>query len=151
MSASAGAGEAGVEPRGKSAAARPGRSLCFAHDPELKAKREAARLNGGLNKRTSRRLDKMSTQSLAKRVERVVGSSVMSAIAGRLQMLEDRARRLHMGEVVTWLKAASEAELAALNEQHWAGLPPGERERTTAWIEGLSDGELARLVAEGIR
>jgi hypothetical protein len=48
----------------RSAAARPGKTLCFAHDPELQAKRQAARVNGGAGKSTSRRLDRLTPAGL---------------------------------------------------------------------------------------
>jgi hypothetical protein len=38
--------------------------FCFAHDPELAEKRRAAYSTGGSNKRTSRRIDKLTPASL---------------------------------------------------------------------------------------
>jgi hypothetical protein len=47
-----------------SAAARPGKALCFAHCPDLQAKRQAARVNGGAGKATARRLDRLTPARL---------------------------------------------------------------------------------------
>jgi hypothetical protein len=59
------------------AAARPGTAFCFAHDPELQARRQAGRFKGGANKATHRRLDKLTPASL-----RPVLDALFTALAG---------------------------------------------------------------------
>jgi hypothetical protein len=54
--------------------ARPGRPFCAFHDPDLQGKREAARVNGGANKATSRRLDKLTPATLHPLLEKFIGA-----------------------------------------------------------------------------
>jgi hypothetical protein len=62
------------------ARARPGRALCFAHDPDLQAQRQVARLSGGKNKSTVKRLDKLTPAGLR---------PVLATLYAALDSLED--------------------------------------------------------------
>ena len=70
-------------------------------------------------------------------------------LLGRLARLE--ASMVPRGLTPEQLEALTDEELDAYAERLSAHLPPAERERTRAWLAGLSDEALEAVIAGGRR
>jgi hypothetical protein len=100
------------------ARALPGRSRCFAHDPDLAGKRRAANAEGGRNKATARRLDKLTPASLRPLLDKYIGA-VDAVEAGELEPKQAAAMAALVGVILKFYEVAEvEARLAALEAQH---------------------------------
>ena len=98
-----------------SAKARPGRPFCFAHDPELQATRQAARLAGGRNKRTSIRLDRLTPASLRPLLDKFM-AAVDAVEAGTLEPKQASAMAA-LGGVLVRIYETAQLEVALQETQ----------------------------------
>ena len=110
-----------------SANARPNRTVCFAHDPDLKEKRDAARQAGGYGKANTKRIERHMPSTLKPVLDRLYTTLTAldagdcdARIATAMATVGSAIARLHD-------QAVTEPRLQALEEAAAAGGAPTQR------------------------